>query len=44
MATGKRPDGEIFASGAKEGEVQEFPAVPRGWGAPLMNRMQRETQ
>ncbi|MEA1064756.1 pyocin knob domain-containing protein [Erwinia sp. HR93] len=35
MATGKRPDGEVFASGAKEGEVQEFPALSRGWGVTV---------
>ncbi|KAA6039339.1 hypothetical protein F3I27_23490 [Pantoea sp. Bo_2] len=32
MATGKRPDGEVFASGANEGEVLDFPAISRGWG------------
>jgi|GEM_PF-3545826 len=32
MATGKRPDGSVFASGANEGEVLDFPSVPRGWG------------
>lgn len=32
MATGKRPDGSIFASGANEGEVLDFPAISRGWG------------
>lgn len=32
MTTGKRPDGTVFASGAAEGEVQDFPATARGWG------------
>ncbi|MGE9550433.1 hypothetical protein ACQPT2_04240 [Erwinia amylovora] len=35
MATGTRPDGEIFASGASEGEVLDFPSVPRGWGVTV---------
>lgn len=32
MTTGKRPDGTVFASGAAEGEVEDFPAPARGWG------------
>lgn len=32
MATGKRPDGDIFAVRAKEGELLDFPSVARGWG------------
>lgn len=35
MATGKRPDGNIFASGANEGEVLDFPAITRGWGVTV---------
>ncbi len=35
MATGKRPDGNIFASGANEGEVLDFPAISRGWGVTV---------
>lgn len=35
MTTSNRPDGEVFASGASEGEVLEFPAVPRGWGVTI---------
>ncbi|MGV2811706.1 pyocin knob domain-containing protein [Enterobacter cancerogenus] len=35
MATGKRPDGDIFAGGAKEGEVLDFPSVARGWGVTV---------
>lgn len=27
-----RPDELVFASGAKPGEVQGFPDIPRGWG------------
>ena len=32
MALFKKPDEKIFASSAKQGEVNEFPDVPRGWG------------
>lgn len=32
MALFKKPDEKIFASMAKQGEVNEFPDVPRGWG------------
>lgn len=35
MTTGKRPDGTVFASGAAEGEVQDFPATARGWGVTI---------
>ena len=35
MATGKRPDDNIFASGANEGEVLDFPAISRGWGVTV---------
>ncbi|TKK23455.1 hypothetical protein EcCFBP13530_04685 [Enterobacter cancerogenus] len=35
MMTGKRPDGTVFASGAAEGEVQDFPAPVRGWGVTI---------
>ncbi|AZI53394.1 hypothetical protein CBF16_21335 (plasmid) [Pantoea agglomerans] len=35
MAKGKRPDGNIFASGANEGEVLDFPAITRGWGVTV---------
>uniref|UniRef100_UPI001B8B1382 hypothetical protein n=1 Tax=Campylobacter mucosalis TaxID=202 RepID=UPI001B8B1382 len=28
----KKPDLEVFASGAKSGELVEFPDVARGWG------------
>ena len=32
MALFNKPDEKIFASSAKQGEVNEFPDVPRGWG------------
>lgn len=32
MALFNKPDEKIFASNAKQGEVNEFPDVPRGWG------------
>lgn len=32
---GKRPDGKVFASGAAEGEVLDFPSIERGWGVTL---------
>lgn len=35
MTTGKRPDGTVFASGAAEGEVQDFPSTARGWGVTI---------
>ena len=32
MTIFNKPDEKIFASNAKQGEVNEFPDVPRGWG------------
>lgn len=32
MTQYSRPDELVFASGAKPGEVQGFPDIPRGWG------------
>lgn len=32
MALFNKPDEKVFASNAKQGEVNEFPDVPRGWG------------
>ncbi|WP_208951228.1 hypothetical protein [Rahnella sp. ChDrAdgB13] len=32
---GKRPDGKVFASGASDGEVLDFPSIERGWGVTL---------
>ncbi len=32
MAIQNRPDGLIFAEGAKTGEVLDFPDIARGWG------------
>lgn len=35
MAIFTRPDGEIFAENAKQGEVVTFPDLKRGWGVTL---------
>lgn len=35
MTQGTRPDGQIFASEAKEGELEMFPATARGWGVTI---------
>ncbi|EBL3323365.1 hypothetical protein D4T62_10490 [Salmonella enterica subsp. enterica] len=35
MTEGIRPDGQIFASSAAEGELQNFPAETRGWGVTI---------
>lgn len=35
MTQGIRPDGQIFASHATDGEVEEFPATSRGWGVTI---------
>ncbi|EQA1622519.1 pyocin knob domain-containing protein [Enterobacter asburiae] len=43
MTTGKRPDGTVFASGASEGEVQDFPAPARGWGVTIDGKDERGT-
>lgn len=32
MALFNKPDEKVFASNAKQGEVNDFPDVPRGWG------------
>lgn len=32
MALFNKPDENVFASNAKQGEVNDFPDVPRGWG------------
>ncbi|MCS2153858.1 hypothetical protein MUU49_14985 [Scandinavium goeteborgense] len=35
MTDGIRPDGEIFASEASDGELENFPSINRGWGVTL---------
>lgn len=35
MTQGIRPDGQIFASDAGEGELEAFPATSRGWGVTI---------
>lgn len=35
MTQGLRPDGQIFASQANEGESETFPAISRGWGVTI---------
>jgi hypothetical protein len=35
MTQGIRPDGQIFASDASDGELEAFPATARGWGVTV---------
>lgn len=35
MAQGIRPDGQVFASNADDGELENFPAETRGWGVTI---------
>ncbi|HEY4438700.1 MAG TPA: hypothetical protein VGN40_21320 [Lelliottia sp.] len=35
MTQGTRPDGQIFASQAVSGELEDFPAETRGWGVTV---------
>lgn len=35
MTQGIRPDGQIFASAAGDGELEDFPAETRGWGVTI---------
>lgn len=35
MTQGIRPDGQVFASNADDGELENFPAETRGWGVTI---------